>query len=283
MSNVIGELPPHYRYAMSQIGVKEIAGRQHNPAIVGYAHSIGLTKINDDETAWCATFVGACLERCGIRSTRTAWARDYLNWGVKLDVPYTGCIVVFDRGGGYGHVGFFVRREGNRVLVLGGNQKNQVCYQWYDLSAFPLLGYRAPADAPTPEIAEPEPDPVEPEAVVDPEPTTPPTPETSRPPRQRDVAEQGSRSMSWLQWLQIKLGIGAGGFGIYEITYFFKGAKGVLHDFNQVIVDNAPLLLGVFLVACLVSAIMAGIRLLDAYKDGRYDPSKPSEPNAVLA
>ena len=117
-------LPAHYRYAVSQIGVKEIVGPQNNPKVVWYFHRIGMSSVNDDETAWCAAFVGACLEESGLRSTRSAWAKDYLHWGVHLDEPVPGCVVVYDRGKGYGHVNFFVRRSGNRILGLGGNQGN---------------------------------------------------------------------------------------------------------------------------------------------------------------
>ena len=34
-----------------------------------------------DEVPWCAAFVGACLERAGIASTRSLMARSYLGWG----------------------------------------------------------------------------------------------------------------------------------------------------------------------------------------------------------
>jgi len=45
-----------------------------------------------------------------------------------------------DPGGWQGHVGLFVRIEGDSVLVLGGNQSNQVKISPYPYSR--LLGYR---------------------------------------------------------------------------------------------------------------------------------------------
>jgi hypothetical protein len=39
-------------------------------------------------------------------------------------------------------VGFYVRTEGERVLVLGGNQANQVCVRPYATSR--VLAYRWP-------------------------------------------------------------------------------------------------------------------------------------------
>jgi hypothetical protein len=42
-----------------------------------------LQGIRDDETPWCATFVSAVLELESIPSTRSAWARSYLNWATS--------------------------------------------------------------------------------------------------------------------------------------------------------------------------------------------------------
>ena len=57
--------------AREYIGVKEIAGTKHNPVIIQMWQRVMLP-FKDDETPWCAGFVGSCLERAGIRSTRSA-------------------------------------------------------------------------------------------------------------------------------------------------------------------------------------------------------------------
>ena len=44
-----------------------------------------------------------------------------------------------------GHVGFAVREFEHTVLVLGGNQNNQVCLKHYPRAQ--LLGYRWPLEA----------------------------------------------------------------------------------------------------------------------------------------
>ena len=41
---------------------------------------------------WCAGFVNACLERAGIRSTRSDSSRSYLAFGDMLKEPAYGCI-----------------------------------------------------------------------------------------------------------------------------------------------------------------------------------------------
>jgi hypothetical protein len=48
----------------------EIKGPRHNPLILQFWKGIKRGGIKDDETPWCAAFVGAMLERAGIKSTR---------------------------------------------------------------------------------------------------------------------------------------------------------------------------------------------------------------------
>lgn len=128
--------------ARQLIGLDEVAGKEHAPEILQMWKDIKRGGIKDDETPWCAAFVGAMLERSGIKSSRYESAKSYLSWGVKIDQPMHGCVVVFEREGG-GHVGFVVGKTANDdLLVLGGNQGNEV-----NIKAFPrsrVVGYRWP-------------------------------------------------------------------------------------------------------------------------------------------
>lgn len=134
--------------ARKYLGQKEIHGVQNNPVIVQWWIRIG-APFRDDETPYCAGFVGGVLEETGIRSSRSAMARSYLTWGEKLAGPAVGCIVVFERGPKNGHVAFVVGHDGKGNLIcLGGNQGDMV-----KLAKFPLwrvLGYRWPAGYPQP-------------------------------------------------------------------------------------------------------------------------------------
>lgn len=125
------------------LGLAEVKGPDHNPEILQMWRDIKRGGIKDDETPWCAAFVGAVLERVGIRSSRFESARSYLDWGQLLAQPVPGCVVVFTRSGG-GHVGFAVGRDpAGNLLVLGGNQSDAV-----NIKAFPVSrvsGYRWPA------------------------------------------------------------------------------------------------------------------------------------------
>ena len=120
--------------ARKHIGLREIKGAEHNPEILQMWKDIKRGGIKDDETPWCAAFVGAMLERVGIQSTRFESARSYTSWGTALHDPAYGCI----------------GQDANRnLLVLGGNQGDAV-----NIRAFPrsrVTGYRWPAGEPGPE------------------------------------------------------------------------------------------------------------------------------------
>ena len=134
--------PAWIREAERHIGVKEIPGVKHEPKILQWWKAIRRGGIKTDEVPWCAAFVGACLENVGLVSTRFESARSYLQWGARLSSPVYGCIVVFSRNGG-GHVGFLVGQDQRgRLMVLGGNQGNQVSVAPFDPAR--VVGFRWP-------------------------------------------------------------------------------------------------------------------------------------------
>jgi len=130
--------------ARKYIGLAETKGGKHSPDIVQFWKDIKRGGIKDDETPWCAAFVGAMLERCNVKSSRFESAKSYLQWGRLLAQPVLGCVVVFTRKGG-GHVGFCVGKDAaGNLLILGGNQGDAV-----NIKAFPVSrvsGYRWPSD-----------------------------------------------------------------------------------------------------------------------------------------
>jgi uncharacterized protein (TIGR02594 family) len=135
--------------ARRHIGLREIKGAQHESRIVAFWKAIRMGGIRDDETPWCAAFVGGCLEAVGIVSARSGTARDYLNWGVPIEYPLVGCVAVFSRLGGGGHVGFVEGRDEHyRLQILSGNQGDEVSVAPFELSR--LLGYRWPLIVPVP-------------------------------------------------------------------------------------------------------------------------------------
>lgn len=130
-----------YEYAKTKIGIKETPGQEDNPDIIEF-HATTTLKATDDETSWCSSFVNWCVIKAGLSGTNSAAARSWLLWSHETQTPKEGDIVVFRRPPSptSGHVAFFVRKEGNLIYVLGGNQSNQVKVSAYD--AKDLLSYR---------------------------------------------------------------------------------------------------------------------------------------------
>ena len=131
--------------AFGEYGVSELHGSEHTERILEYHSTTGLDA-HDDETSWCASFVGWTMLKAGLASTGKANARSYLDWGA-LSAPQRGAVCVLWRGSPdswMGHVGFVTELDwdGMRVQLLGGNQRDSVSTQWYPMAR--VLGYRWP-------------------------------------------------------------------------------------------------------------------------------------------
>jgi uncharacterized protein (TIGR02594 family) len=149
--------PAWLEHAWRELGERESAGSASNPRVMAFYREVGHADVADDEVAWCAAFVGACLERAGEPSTRSLLARSYLEWGEPLVEPMLGALAVLSRGTdpGAGHVGFVVGRCDGRLVLLGGNQQDAVTVQAFDDER--LLGFRWPTRAaPDAKVAEPQ-------------------------------------------------------------------------------------------------------------------------------
>lgn len=132
--------------ARDLIGLREISGAMHEPKVLQLWRDARMPYVHDDETAWCAAFCGAMLERSMITSTRLPNARSYENWGLNaltdtgrrdlLRIPI-GAVCVFDRppNAWQGHVAFAVGRTGtDQIICLGGNQSNSVSIAMFNAS-----------------------------------------------------------------------------------------------------------------------------------------------------
>ncbi len=127
--------------------VVEIKGAKDHPRIV-QMHSYTSLKAKDDETPWCASAVNAWLVEAGFKGTNSAAAISFESYGdkVKQSDLTLGDIVVFKRGSSswMRHVGLYAgqsRMHGGKkqLLILGGNQSNKVCYQWYSISCITAI------------------------------------------------------------------------------------------------------------------------------------------------
>lgn len=141
--------PTWLSIARAELGIHEVPGADSNERISEYFSQTRLGPGTPDSVPWCACFVTWCLERAGVRSTRSARARSYLTWGFEISEPRIGCIVVLSRGKpelNQGHVGFYVGAQ-RKLLVgpkqlslLGGNQGNSVSIAPYAYQR--VLSYR---------------------------------------------------------------------------------------------------------------------------------------------
>ena len=130
--------------AWGDLGVAETPGADHTRRVVRYYADVGHAQITNDETAWCAAFLGSCLERAGLASTRSLMARSYLTWGEPLGEFRTGAIAVLSRTADptLGHAGFLIGETADSIILLGGNQSDAVTVEVFPRSR--LLGLRWP-------------------------------------------------------------------------------------------------------------------------------------------
>lgn len=138
--------------ARQYLGLCEDTGRQHhNEQLLDMLDSMGSFNgeakawWREDDTPWCGLFVGYVLGVCQRYVVNewyraSSWCNPIMS---RLDAPAYGCIVTFTRSGG-GHVGFVVGRDkhGN-IMVLGGNQGNEVSVRPFALSR--VTGYYWPS------------------------------------------------------------------------------------------------------------------------------------------
>ena len=145
--------PAWFQWALHDIGIKERPGRGSTARILEYRTLAQIPlKGDDSDVPWCAIFVNAALESCGIKGSRSGMARSFIHSKqfVRLEKASIGAITVFSspRGPSTGHVGFY-RGEGAKVIyVLGGNQGDKVSIAPFTKAR--LLGHFWPASLPLP-------------------------------------------------------------------------------------------------------------------------------------
>ena len=125
--------PRHLLKALELFGTQEVAGKIHNPVIIGWAKETGLEKVyTADEIPGCGLFAAVVMKRADAPGSARPipdgplWALNWSKFGEKVASPMLGDVLTFKRDGG-GHVGFYVGEDSTAYHVLGGNQGDQVC------------------------------------------------------------------------------------------------------------------------------------------------------------
>ncbi|MEZ7197924.1 TIGR02594 family protein [Pseudodesulfovibrio karagichevae] len=133
------------------VGVREVPGSQSNPAV------LAMLKLDDDwpeddDVPWCSAFANYVTWLLRLPRSKSLMARSWLKVGraVNEEAEVGFDMVILKRGGGSqpgpevtdatGHVGFYAGMENGKVLVLGGNQGDEV-----NITAYPrsrVLGIR---------------------------------------------------------------------------------------------------------------------------------------------
>lgn len=130
-------IPSKYKYLLSEgapklivealkiYGTKEIAGKQHNPVIMGWAKETGLSSVyTADEIPWCGLVMAWLCKKTGKPiPVAPLWALNWAKYGEAAPEPMLGDILSFKRPGG-GHVGIYIGEDKDYYHVLGGNQDN---------------------------------------------------------------------------------------------------------------------------------------------------------------
>ena len=122
------------------IGVAEIQGNSHNPRIIEYLKSAGLSgDYLKDETAWCASFLHWSMSQTGMKGAGARGA-NWSTWGQPLDGPTYGAIAIFKTG----HVGLVAGQNGNNLIMLHGNWSNRIDLSNY-IKPAEISTYRYPS------------------------------------------------------------------------------------------------------------------------------------------
>jgi len=139
--------------AKRYIGIHELAGSKDHPLIQWWLSLCGLGIDAADEVPWCSAFVNGMAWELELPRSGSAAARSWLKIGVPVllaDAKIGSDVVVIKRGEGVqpgpevlnaqGHVGFYAGVRDGNVLMLAGNQGNEV-----SVAGFPqdrILGIR---------------------------------------------------------------------------------------------------------------------------------------------
>lgn len=134
------------------VGAREVAGSSSNPQILAMLR-LDQEWPEGDDVPWCSAFMNYIAWLLRLPRSKSLRARSWLMVGRPLSLEEAELgfdVVILKRGKGAqpgpdvieapGHVGLFAGRDGNRVLLLGGNQSDAV-----NMTRFPdsrILGIR---------------------------------------------------------------------------------------------------------------------------------------------
>jgi uncharacterized protein (TIGR02594 family) len=126
---LIEPVPLYIAAALGEIGVIEDTRPYKSAKRIEEYHAATTGGAMPDDVPWCSSFLCWCMERAGIRSTRSKAAASWLRWGAAC-APRPWAVCVFGKlhedARGTGHVALSLGLTSKYVYVIGGNQQNAV-------------------------------------------------------------------------------------------------------------------------------------------------------------
>lgn len=122
---------------------REIIGSRSDNALLAMIRRWIPWADDDSTTAWCGILRAEAAKATGTPLPKKPFrALSWLTVGrpVSIEDAMQGDTIIFDRGGGKGHVGLYMGHTSMRVAVLGGNQRNRVGEDSYPVDD--VLGIR---------------------------------------------------------------------------------------------------------------------------------------------
>ena len=124
-------LPRMVEEALALYGTAEVKGSGDCPTIMGWASELGDRVAHGyyaDAVPWCGLFMAVCAKRAAkTPPPKPLWALNWSKFGREAGQPMLGDVLTFVRPGG-GHVGLYVGEDERTYHVLGGNQRDRVCF-----------------------------------------------------------------------------------------------------------------------------------------------------------
>lgn len=128
----LGLLPRTIQEGLKLLGTAEVVGKGSNKTIIAWRDELNqagvrITGFSDDDVPWCGLLAAIVAHRAGKAVVENPlWAKNWPTFGVKSPQAALGDVLVFNRPGGGGHVGFYIAEDAAAYHVLGGNQSNRV-------------------------------------------------------------------------------------------------------------------------------------------------------------
>jgi uncharacterized protein (TIGR02594 family) len=156
-------LVPWLSYMRALTGTKEIPGARSNPLILSWVKSLGaryprlrpnIDWYRDDDTPWCGLAIAEVVGECDPGFEPPAAPLGAINWapwGVQLEGPALGAVMVFRRPGG-NHVALYEGEDATHFHIRGGNQSNMINVTRKAKNQLVRGGIRWPKGYPLPEI-----------------------------------------------------------------------------------------------------------------------------------